>query len=474
MTEEKKQMTSAEYMDNATMNKSHYKFLILLALGYTFEQIDVFNFSFVAPALRDYWGVSMEWIGLVNSCTFIGMLVGCWIGGWIADRIGRKKTFLGSILMFSIFSLINGWAPNPEIFLIARTLTGVGMMSMVVVAMVYIVELLPAAVRGKWQAIALATGLLSIPLLGQVSSWIIPHSPDGWRYIMYVGGFGFVVLAFGKSWLKESPRWLISKGRYKEAEEAIQFYRPDVKVDISAEARGEIKVQQTEEVTNFLEVLKFLFSKEYRKKTLVLTNLVVWNTVGYFMFFAWMPTLLSEYGFSLEDALWMVALVSFGSPIGNYIAAFFTDKGGRKVPIVTYGAVIGVLTVLFGTIHIPMFIVIVGFIIRILMDGIFVLMWSYLAESYPTKFRSSGTGIIFSTGRILNVGAMSLVPIIYQQFGYSVLFAIIGAMYLAIAFVTGIWGERTACRSLESISEGCDEESSGTVTTGELAGAKAK
>jgi putative MFS transporter len=448
-------------MDNAPMNKSHYKFLILLAFGYTFEQIDVFNFSFVAPALSKHWGVSMEWVGLVNSCTFIGMLLGCWLGGWFADRIGRKKTFLGSILMFSIFSLINGWAPTPDIFIAARTMTGIGMMGMVVVAMVYIAELLPAAVRGKWQAIALATGLLSIPILGQFSSWIIPAYENGWRYVMYVGGLGFIVLLFGTNWLKESPRWLITKGRYKEAEEAIQFYRPDVKVDISAEARGEIKVEQAKETTNTLEVLKFLFSKEYRKKTLVLINLVVWNTVGYFMFFAWMPTLLNEYGFSLEDALWMVALVSFGSPIGNYIAAYFTDKGGRKIPIVVYGAIIGVLTVLFGTIKVPMMIVGIGFIIRILMDGIFVLMWSYLAEAYPTNFRSSGTGIIFSTGRILNVGAMAMVPFIYQEFGYAVLFTIIGAMYIAIAVVTGIWGEKTAGRSLEAIAVGDDDPAVG-------------
>ncbi|AFM02462.1 MULTISPECIES: MFS transporter [Desulfitobacterium] len=448
-----KPMTSTRYMDEATMNKSHYKFLILLAFGYTFEQIDVFSFSFVAPALTKYWGVSMEWIGLVNSCTFVGMLLGCWLGGWFADRIGRRKTFLGSILLFSLCSLVNGGAPNQEIFLVARTLTGIGMMGMVVVAMVYIAELLPAASRGKWQAIALATALLSIPLIGQLASHIIPNNPEGWRWILYIGGLGFIVLAFGNNWLKESPRWLISKGRFKEAEAVIQFYRPDVKVDLSAEASGKVKEEKAQETTKTLEVLRLLFSKEYRKKTLVLINLVVWNTVGYFMFFAWMPTLLNEYGFSLEDSLWMVALVSFGSPIGNYLAAFFTDKGGRKVPIVIYGAIIGVLTVIFGTIKAPMLIVGIGFIIRILMDGVFVLMWSYLAEAYPTQFRSSGTGIIFSTGRILNVGAMAMVPLIYKQFGYSVLFAIIGAMYIMIAVVTGIWGERTAGRSLEEIAE---------------------
>lgn len=450
---ENKPMTSTRYMDEAPMNKSHYKFLVLLALGYTFEQIDVFSFSFVAPALTKYWGVSMEWVGLVNSCTFIGMLLGCWLGGWFADRIGRKKTFLGSILLFSICSLVNGWAPNKEVFLVARTLTGIGMMGMVVVAMVYIAELLPAASRGKWQAISLATALLSIPAIGQLASWVIPHNPEGWRWILYIGGLGFIVLAFGSNWLKESPRWLITKGRYKEAEEVIQFYRPDVKVDLNAEASGQIKLEKAKETTNTLEVLKLLFSKEYRKKTWVLINLVCCNTVGYFMFFAWMPTLLNEYGFSLEDSLWMVALVSFGSPIGNYLAAFFTDKGGRKVPIVIYGVLIGIMTVIFGTIKIPMLIVGIGFVIRILMDGVFVLMWSYLAEAYPTHFRSSGTGIIFSTGRILNVGAMAMVPIIYKQFGYSVLFTVIGALYLLVAFVTGMWGERTAGRSLEEIAE---------------------
>ena len=439
------------YLDDARMCSEHYKFLIILALAYAFDQMDLFTFSFVAPALTKHWGVSMEWIGLVNSCTFVGMLFGCWFGGWLSDVIGRKKTFLYSVAFFSTFSILNGLAPNKEIFLICRSLTGFGILSMVVVAMVYITEILPSASRGKWQAISLATGLLSVPLIGQIAGRVVPSSPDGWRHIFFIGGSGFIILFLGLRWLKESPRWLISKGRYAEAEVVIQRFMPEIKVDIKNEASIPVEGAVKQKETGTIAALKEIFSIKYARKTSVLITMVCCITVGYFMFFAWMPTLLNEFGFTLEDALWMTALVSFGSPIGNYLAAAVTDKGGRKIPIVIYSVLVGVMTIAFGTLKIPMLIVGIGFVIRVLMDGVFVVMWSYLAESYPTHIRNTGTGFIYSTGRLLTAGAMIVVPMIYKSFGYTTLFFIIGGMFLLVAVVTGIWGERTAGRSLDEI-----------------------
>lgn len=447
-----KQASGNHYLDNAPIGKEHYKFLVLLALAYAFDQMDLFTFSFVAPALTKYWGVSMEWIGLVNSCTFVGMLFGCWFGGWLSDVAGRKKTFQISVLIFSIFSISNGLAPNKEWFLVARTMTGFGILSMVVVAMVYIVEILPALSRGRWQAISLATGLLSVPLIGQIAQFIVPGSPDGWRHIFYLGGTGLIILALGQKWLQESPRWLMEKGRFDEAEKVIQTFVPNEIVDLGKNVAVEIAATAEPPKQSGLLALKEIFSGSLLKKTLVLINMVCCITVGYFMFFAWMPTLLNEYGFTLEDSLWMTALVSFGSPIGNYLAAFVTDKGGRKIPIVIYSLLVGVLTIMFGTINAPLMIVFIGFVIRVLMDGVFVLMWSYLAEAYPTHIRNSGTGVIYSTGRILTAGAMLTVPVLFKQFGYSVLFSVIGVMFMLVAVVTYIWGEHTAGRSLEEIS----------------------
>lgn len=451
MTEVKPETISNEkrhYLDEALMCLEHYKFLIILALAYAFDQMDLFTFSFVAPALTKHWGVSMQWIGFVNSCTFVGMLFGCWFGGWLSDVIGRRKAFLFSVFFFSTFSILNGVAPNKELFLVFRTLTGFGILSMVVVAMVYITEILPAASRGKWQAISLATGLLSVPLIGQIADKVVPSSPDGWRYIFFIGGIGFIIFILSLIWLRESPRWLITKGRYKEAEAVIQRFLPNEKVDITKEASIGAAVKKE---AGTREALKEIFSKKYAKKSSVLIIMVCMITVGYFMFFGWMPTLLNDYGFSLDDALWMSALVSFGSPIGNYLAAAFTDKGGRKIPIVIYSLLVGVLTILFGTIKIPMLIVGIGFVVRVLMDGVFVVMWSYLAESYPTHIRNSGTGFIYSTGRLLTAVAMVTVPMIYQGFGYATLFTIIGIMFLIVAVTTGLWGEKTAGLSLDEI-----------------------
>ena len=259
------------YLDEACMCLEHYKCLILLALAYAFDQMDLFTFSFVAPALTKHWGVSLEWIGWVNSGTFVGMLFGCWFGGWLSDVIGRRKAFLFSVFFFSTFSILNGVAPNKELFLVFRTLTGFGILSMVVVAMVYITEILPAASRGKWQAISLATGLLSVPLIGQIAEKIVPASPNGWRHIFFIGGTGFIIFFLALSWLKESPRWLITKGRYAEAEKIIQRFMKGTKVDINNEASIPAAGSVTKKEAGTLEALKEIFSQKCLK---------IWNFEG--------------------------------------------------------------------------------------------------------------------------------------------------------------------------------------------------
>jgi putative MFS transporter len=289
---------------------------------------------------------------------------------------------------------------------------------------------------------------LGVPLSGQVAQIIVPASPDGWRYIFFLGGLGIFGCVIVYLWLKESPRWLVSKGRIAEAERIIEEIAPGHKVDLSKESGQPLTGKE-----NSLKNVMIMFSKKYSRRTWVMVSLSCGITVGCFAFFAWMPTLLNEYGYSMEESLFMSALVAFGAPIGDFVAAMLADKGGRKIPTVTYCFLIGFLTILFGVLKVPALIIIVGFIIRMLVEGAFIFMWVYLAESFPTNIRNTASGLIYGTGRALTSAAMLLIPVIFTKYGYSVLFSIIGLMFIIPGIITLIWGERTAGLSLEEINE---------------------
>jgi len=438
---------SSGYFDGKPLGKAQYKFLAIATMAYFFDQMDLLNFSFVAPALQQHWGVSMEWIGLVTSMTFFGMMCGCWFGGWISDQIGRKPSFMISVSIFSVFSIINGLATTKGIFLLARSMTGFGVMAMVVITMVYMVEMLPSENRGKLQGITIGLGLLSAPLIGQFSEYIIPLSVDGWRYVFYVGGFGIVILILAAFWLTESPRWLVSKGRVDEAKKAVEKIVPGHQVKLSA-SNG------ISEKTSLKEVFSIIFGQSFARRTTILLFLTGGITVGTFMWYNWMPTVLAAHGFTLENSLFIAAIISFGSPIGDLISSAFSEKGGRKIPLVVYCIVIGLVAISYGFIESPLFIIGVGVFLRMMVEGVWIFLWTYLAESYPTKIRNTATGIVYSTGRFLTAIAMLCVPYIFKQYGYTILFVIIGLCFLIPGIITGLLGEHTAGRSLEDINDG--------------------
>lgn len=137
------------YFDGLPVSRSHVGLFMLIVLAYFFEQLDNNNFSFVAPALISSWGIKMEDIAHINSLYFVGMTLGGLLGGVISDFIGRRKTFLGSIVLFSVASIANGFAQDLTTFAISRAITGFGIFCMMVVSIAYISEMTPAESRGK-------------------------------------------------------------------------------------------------------------------------------------------------------------------------------------------------------------------------------------------------------------------------------------------------------------------------------------
>lgn len=433
------------YFDGLEVTSVHKILFFIVMLAYFFEQMDNWNFGFIAPALMQSWGITMADVGKINFAYFVAMTLGGLTGGVISDFIGRRKTFLGSILVFSIASVANGFATDVTMFTMTRAVTGFGIFCMMVTSQVYIAEMAPSATRGKWQSLTASVGFMAAPLVGILCRIIIPMSPDAWRYIFYVGGIGLVGFLLGLRYLKESPRWLVAQGRISEAEKVIEDLS-HVKVDLSeAASKVEPKVKTR-------EVIVGLFSRKYIKRTFVILFFVMLTVPAGFVITNWTPTLLSQRGLGVEDALTASTMLMFGVPAGCYFSSLIADKGGRKIPMAAMAVSVAVLAVIFGQIEGFIPIVVCGFLLISANMALNFITFSYIAENYPTKMRNTSTGIHNASGRLATAVLQNIVPVVFGLYYFSGVYNMVAIMVCIPVAVLLLWGMRTGGKALEDIS----------------------
>lgn len=434
------------YFDGLPVGRNHFGIFLIIVLAYFFEQLDNNNFAFVAPALIASWGIKMEDIAHINFLYFVGMTLGGLLGGVISDFIGRRKTFLGSIVIFSVASIVNGFANDVTVFAISRAITGFGIFCMMVVSIAYISEMSPGESRGKWQNMTAGIGFLAMPLIGVIARIVVPMHDEAWRYIFWMGGLGLIGFLFGLKYLKESPRWLVARGRIAEAEK-IMFELTGRQIDLSDAAK---KVPPKE---NVMKVLVGMFSKAYIKRTTVLLVSFVSVCVPGFMFIAWTPTLLQQKGFTLEQSLFASSLIILGAPIGCFLSSFVSDKGGRKIPIGIMALSWAVLAIVYANLGNNLTILIaIGMMMNAFNLASSFTLFSYVAESYPTVMRNTATGFHNAMGRLSVAGSQLMVPIIYANFGFGGVFTTMACFLTVLGLTVLFFGERTGGKSLEDVA----------------------
>ena len=184
----------------------------------------------------------------------------------------------------------------------------------------------------------------------------------------------------------------MARGRLEEAEQVV-FEITGKHVDLSEAAKN---VQTKVPV---MEVLTGMFRRQYIKRTLVLLAIVVFTNPATFTVTNWTATLLKAHGFSLEDSLMATTIISVGVPAGLFFSSFVTDLGGRKIPIMCMLIILAVLGPIFGNMTGYWPVVLTGVVLTAVVMAMGFTVFSYTAESYPTRMRNTATGFHSSTGR---------------------------------------------------------------------------
>jgi putative MFS transporter len=406
-------LTTAERLDPAAVSSFYRRTAALLAYVFFFELGDLNSFAYAAPALRQQWQLSLQTIATITSASFIGMFVGATTAGALSDHVGRKRALMLTTLWYSVMSLFNACAWDVPSLFIARLLTGVGLSGMTVVAMTYIGEVFPSQLRGAYQARILMFGLIGIPATAYVARVVVPLGGWGWRLVFVWGALAIFFPLFARR-LEESRRWLEHRG--KRAEESI-----GIKGLIRSDAGG-------------------------RAALLV----CVWfcQTLGFYGFNAWVPTLLAEQGIPIARTLSQSFAISIGVIPGAFLASLIADRWERKYLIAIVAVAVGAFGMLYGLTFTTWTIVTFGFLVAASQQVFAPLLYAYTAECFPTNARNTGAGLSYGIGRLGNAVGPLIVAFLYTTYGYRSVFAYIAACWAVVAVLVLAFGPRMNQRTL--------------------------
>ena len=433
----------------------------LLSLGGMFEFYDLFMTAYVMPGMvkaglfADVKVAIFTGPALFVASTFAGLFIGTFLFGYVADRYGRRTIFTWSMLWYSAATLVMAFQDTGPSICLWRLIAGIGIGVELVTIDTYISELAPKKVRGRAFAFNHLVQFTVVPIVALVSWLLVPLSPlglDGWRWVAIIGSAGALAVWFIRRAVPESPRWLINQGRLDEADAITAAIEAKVTADLKGAPLPEPAAHSVEKVEpkgNLMEI----FSPAYRSRTIMLMVFQFFQTIGFYGFSSWVPTLIAQQtGINVERSLHYAFIIAIAAPFGPLLAIAFADKFERKWQLVIAAASVGVFGVLFSMQSAMAPLILCGVLITLSKNIMSYAFHGYQAELYPTRIRARAVGFTYSLSRISTVFVSFMIGFMLNKGGTQAVFGLIAFAMLMVVASIGIWGPRTRKLELEQIS----------------------
>jgi putative MFS transporter len=401
-----------EAIDRIPIGRFHLALVGVMGGMWAAMAIGVLSISFVLPTFIESWELSGLAAGVLGSASLVGMLIGNTVGGWYADRAGRRRTMVLAVTLFSVATALTGLSVGFYSASGFRFLTGLGLGSALVAGASYTTEHLPKARRGRYVTYleaffslgSIATVLLAWAIL---SVWAVEGQFAGvtaWRVF-----FGFGIFGLGLAWiiyryLPPSPYFLATNGRTEAAARRIADIAGANEVANPAES-GSLSVAGGEGGGGF----RRLFESGLAGTTLLMAGVWFAVNLAYYAVFTWLPTTVVAAGY-VGNLYRYLLVVAFFQLFGQLTSAYLIEVIGRKLTLGALLGLSGASITLFAT-ALPGVQLGLGigeetafavgiFAMAFALFGAWAVLYAYTAEVFPTEVRSTGLGLSGSVGKV--------------------------------------------------------------------------
>ncbi|MFT3691020.1 MFS transporter [Paenirhodobacter sp.] len=422
-------ITVEQGLQAAGVGRFQYRLFVIFGLVWLADAMQVLSIGFSAPSIAAAFGITVPEALSTGTFFFVGMLIGAFVFGRLADRIGRRPVLMISVVIDALCGAASAFAPDLQWLIVLRFLTGIGVGGTLPVDYTMMAEFLPSARRGRWLVLlesfwAVGTILLAVLALYAASQ----HGHDAWRVIFFVTGVPAIIGLVLRFYIPESPLFLNKTGKSDKAREVLERV---------AKANGSttpIAPLVPEQMTH--TPVTALFDATNRRRTIGL--LVAWMliSVAYYGVFVYLPIKLAGQGFGFMRGQVFLIILAIAQLPGFALAAYGVEKWGRKPTLIGFLllAAVGCLLYSLGT-SVPL---VIGstLLLSFALLGTWGSLYAFTPEVYATGLRASGMGVAGAVARLGGLFAPSVVaPVMSSHFTLS-LFML--AAFLAVA-AGAIW-----------------------------------
>jgi MFS family permease len=382
------------------------------------DAFDVMLFAMVLKELIPDLGIGKSTAGLLGSLTLFASAFGGLLFGLAADRFGRRRALMASILVYSVFTAACGFSTGVLMLAFFRVFLGLGMGGEWASGASLVSETWPAAHRGKALGLVQSAWAVGYAAAAAVSALVMPRW--GWRAVFFVG----IIPAFFTLWIQK---------RVKD---------PEI-----WKAR---RLEPRPEDSGF----RLIFGKGRLGLTLLVTLMNAFTLFAWWGLYLWIPSYLSMtagqggIGLSTRIMSGLVIFMQVGMWLGYVSFGFISDRAGRKKAYVGFLLAAAAFVFLYSTMKHPTALLFLGPFVAFFGTGYFSGFGALTAELYPTSIRATAQGITYNTGRIVSAAAPFIVGTLAETRGFGFAFSLVALSFLAAAALW-IWIPETRGRELE-------------------------
>ncbi|WBU56800.1 MFS transporter [Paracoccus sediminicola] len=409
-------MTIDEALSKGGAGRFQKRLLAIFGLVWAADAMQVIAVGFAAPSVAVTFGLDRAVALQIGTLFFLGMFVGAFVFGRVADRLGRRNVLLLTVAADAVFGLASVFAGDFTLLLALRFLTGVAVGGTLPVDYAMMAEFLPPKNRGRWLVLLegfWAVGTIVVALTAWLAASYGAEAP--WRWIFLIAALPALIGIFLRIWVPESPMYLLKTGQQDKARRVVN------RVLVT---NGAAKLSHDTELTLAAPpegAPNSILSDSLRIRTFGIMAVWFLVSLSYYGVFIWVPGWLAGEGMGWVRGYGFLVILALAQIPGYALAAYGVERWGRRATLMGFLLASAAGCFLFTLSLNPGLVAISLILMSFALLGSWGALYAFTPELYPTNLRGTGMGTASAIARLGGLFAPTLLTFAFAKgFGFAI------------------------------------------------------